>query len=74
MSGSNVTRRLERLEAELIPPKDPEMMEIRFSDLVTEEIIHRMFLPAEPPKRGRNRLWSQNASVHATSRSLQPGR
>jgi len=58
MSGMNLTRRLERLEAELIPPKDPEMIEIRFSDLVTEEIIHRMFLPADPLKRRRNRLWS----------------
>ena len=70
MITRNLTRRLERLKVELAPPKDPEMMEIRFSDLVTEEIIHRMFLPAEPPKRGRNQLWSQNASVHAPSGSL----
>jgi hypothetical protein len=70
MITRNLTRRLERLKVELAPPKDPEMMEIRFSDLVTEEIIHRMFLPAEPPKRGRNRLCSQHASVHALSGSL----
>jgi hypothetical protein len=66
-----LSRRLQHLEAELAPPKDPEMMEIRFVALVTGEIIHRMFLPAEPPKRGRRRLWSQNAGAHSSSVSQE---
>lgn len=67
-----LSRRLQYLEAELVPPKDPEMMEIRFVALVTGEIIHRMLLPTEPPKRGRRRLWSQNASAHSLSVSQEP--
>ena len=38
MSSRNLSRRLERIEAELAPPKDQEMVEICFSDLVTGEI------------------------------------
>jgi hypothetical protein len=56
VSSRNLSRRLERIEAELAPPKDQEMVEICFSDLVTGEIIQRMFLPAEASKRGRMRL------------------
>ena len=67
MSSRNLTRRLERIEAELVPPKDEKMIEICFSDLVTGEIIQRMFVPAEAPKRGRLRLWSQNASASSSS-------
>ena len=67
MSSRNLTRRLEQLEAELAPPEDPEMMEIQFIALVGRQIIHRMFIPAEPPKRGRRRPCSQNADVRASS-------
>jgi hypothetical protein len=67
VSSRNLSRRLERIEAELAPPKDQEMVEICFSDLVTGEIIQRMFLPAEAPKRCRMRLWSQNASARSSS-------
>ena len=67
MSNRNIARRLEQLEAELAPPKDPEMMEIQFIALVTGQIVHRMFIPTEPPKRGRRRPWSQDADVRSSS-------
>ena len=67
MSSRSLTRRLEQLEAELAPPEDPEMMEIQSIALVGGEILHRMFIPAEPPKRGRRRPWSQKAGGHASS-------
>ncbi len=67
MSSRNLTRQLEQLEAELAPPEDPEMMEIQFIALVGGQIIHKMFIPAEPPKRGRRRPWSQNADVRTSS-------
>jgi hypothetical protein len=67
MSSRNLTRRLERIEAELAPPEDPEMMEIQTIALVGGEIIHRMFIPAESPKRGRRRRWSRNANVPASA-------
>jgi hypothetical protein len=67
MSSRSLTRRLEQLEAELAPPKDPKMMEIQFVSLVGGEILHRMFMPAEPPKRGRRRPWSQNVDIPASS-------
>ena len=67
MSSGNLARRLERIEAEFAPPEDPQMMEIQFIALVGGQIIHRMFIPAESPKRGRRRPWSQNADVRALS-------
>jgi hypothetical protein len=67
VSSRNVARRLERLEAELAPPKDPEMIEIQFRALVGGEIISRFFMPRDPPKRGWRRHWSQNANVRASS-------
>ena len=67
-----LSRRLQRLEAELVPPKEAEMIEIQFVALVGGEIIHRMFLPAEPPKRGRRWLWSQNANAHSSSVRQEP--
>jgi hypothetical protein len=72
VSSRNLSRRLERIEAELAPLKDQEMVQICFSDLVTGEIIQRMFLPAEAPKRGRMRLWSQNASAYSSSARQEP--
>jgi hypothetical protein len=67
MSSRNLARRLRQLEADLAPPEDPEMMEIQSIALVGGEILHRMFIPAEPPKRGRRRPWSRNADVRASS-------
>jgi hypothetical protein len=72
VNSRNLSRRLERIAAELAPPKDQEMMQICFSDLVTGEIIQRMFLPLEPPKRGRMRLWSQNDSAYSSSARQEP--
>lgn len=67
MNSRNLARRLERIEAEFAPPENPQMMEIQFVALVGGEIIHRMFIPEEPRKRGRRRPWSQNADVRASS-------
>ncbi len=67
MSSRNLARRLERLETELAPPADPEMMEIRFLALVGGEILFRFFIPRDPPKHGRRRPWSRNVDVHAAS-------
>jgi hypothetical protein len=55
MSSRNLTRRLERLEAELAPPADPEMVELCFRALVDGEIISRYLVPRD------RRRWSQNA-------------
>jgi hypothetical protein len=69
MSGRNLTRRLEQLEAELAPPKDPEMIETCISALVTGEILHRFFMPRHPPKRGGPRPWTPNTGRYASSGS-----
>ena len=67
MSSRNLARRLERIEAEFAPPEDPQMMEIQFIALVGGQIIHRMFIPAEPSKRIRRRPWSQNTDSRDSS-------
>ena len=69
MSSRNFTRRLEQLEAKLAPPKDPQMIEICISALVTGEILHRFFMPRDPPKRGQTRPWSPNTGRYASSGS-----
>jgi hypothetical protein len=61
MNSRNLARRLERLETELAPPADPEMMELCFRALVDGEIISRFLIPRDPPKRGWRRHRSQNA-------------
>jgi hypothetical protein len=66
VSNRNTARRLERLETELTPPKDPEMIEIRFVALVGGEVLFRFFMPRDPPKRGWRRHWSRNADGHAS--------
>ena len=68
----NLGRRLGRLEAELAPPRPPEMMEIQFIALVGGEILHRMFIPKRV--RGRSRPWPQNASADSSSVSQEPER
>jgi hypothetical protein len=69
MSSRTFTRRLEQLEAELAPPKDSQMIEICICALVTGEILHRFFMPRDPPKRGDTRPWSPNTGQYASSGS-----
>jgi hypothetical protein len=66
MNSRNLARRLERLETELAPPADPEMMEICFRALVDGEIISRFLVPRDPPKRGWRRHRSQNAGGYTS--------
>ena len=72
MSSRNFTRRLERIEAELAPPEEPEMMEICFRALVDGEIISRYFMPRYPPKRGWRRHWAQNPGRYTSSWNSDP--
>jgi len=69
MSSRNLTRRLEHLEAELAPPKDSQMIEICVSALVGGEILHRFFIPRDPPKRGQTWPWAPNTGRYASSGS-----
>ena len=64
-----LSRRLARLEAYLAPPKDPQMIEVCISALVTGEILHRFFIPRDPPRRGQTRPWSPNTGRYASSGS-----
>ena len=62
MSSRSFARRLERLEASLMPASDPPVMVLVVRSVATGEVIQRISMPCydDPHYRGRRtRLWQQ---------------
>jgi hypothetical protein len=62
MISRNLSRRLERLEARLMPASDPPVMVLVVRSAATGEVIRRISMPCydDPHYRGRRiRLWQQ---------------
>ena len=54
MISRNLSRRLDRLEARLVPTSGPRFMEITVIAVETEEVIQRILMPWDDPHdRGR---------------------
>jgi hypothetical protein len=62
MVSRNLFRRLELLEAHLIPTS-PRLVEIRVMSVATGEIIQRILMPRDDDRRRgrRTRQWQQKA-------------
>jgi hypothetical protein len=74
MISRNLSRRLERLEARLMPAGDPRVIVLYVRSVATGEVIQRISMPCydDPRHRGRQtRPWQRMKAISRRLRRLE---